>query len=386
MKPSGVVLCVVFAAIALAGTVWVGRYRAETPSILKETPKSTEPGPSIAPQGPYPKAVADETEYNFGTLRMGAEGKHDYVIRNEGEADLVLVARKEDTTCSCTFGELSSDGAVKPGESVTVTLQFKIKAPNPEFRHRAIVRTNDPEHKQIELVVSGAVDDSVKIGPTPHWALGEMSASEPSVVSGEVFSTVVDRFEILSMTPGKETTKVDWAPMTAEELAEKEYKSGYRVTATVSPDVPLGAYSDTVKIKTSEEAMGEMSFTVTGSRKGPLEFFGPQYHPEANAILMGEFPAAAGKEVSLSVFVQNFDEELKLEDVKQEFNSVQVTLEKDEKFAGKKRRYYLKIKVPPGPAQDRHRKKSEKVDLFFNHPAARQIRLIVDFLATPADV
>jgi hypothetical protein len=386
MKPSGVVLCVVFAALALAGTVWVGRYRAETPTILKGTPKPVDPGPPIAPQGPYPKAVIDETEYNFGTLPIGFEGKHDYVIRNEGQADLVLMARKEDTTCSCTFGELSKEGAVKPGESVTVTLNWKIKLPNTEFRHRAIVRTNDPEHKQIELVGSGTVDETIRISPTPTWSLGEISSSEPSVVTGEVYSTVLEKFEIESATPGKESTKVEWTPMTAEQLAEKSYKSGYNVTVTVPPDVPLGSFSDTVQIKTSDEAMEELSFTLAGSRKGPLELLGPQYHPEANVLMMGEFPAAEGKEVSLSVFVQNFDDELKLEDVKQEFNTVQVTLEKDEKFAGKKRRYHLKVKVPPGPAQDRHRKKSEKVDLFFNHPEARQMRLIVDFLAIPADV
>jgi hypothetical protein len=126
MKPSGVVVSVVFAAIALALVVWVGRYQAEPPSLSGTKP--AEVGPPISPTGPHPKAVAEETEFDFGVMPVYGKGKHEYVIRNEGEADLVLMARKEDTTCSCTFGELSKDGSIKPGESVKVTLQWEIKA------------------------------------------------------------------------------------------------------------------------------------------------------------------------------------------------------------------------------------------------------------------
>ncbi|MDZ4684489.1 MAG: DUF1573 domain-containing protein [Planctomycetaceae bacterium] len=389
MKPSGVVLCVVFAAAALAGTVWVGRYRGETPTILKGTPKDVPVGPPIAASGPYPTAVADELEYNFGAMPVGAKGKHDYVIRNDGQADLVVMARKEDTTCSCTVGELSSDDGVKPGESVTVTLQWEIKAPTEQFRHQAIVRTNDPEHKAITLVVTGQVDETLKLHPASPWTLGEMSATEPSVVTGHLVSPHLERFDIQSAQADRETTKVEWSPLTPEqiaEMAEQKIKCGYKFTIAVSPDIPIGAYGDTVNIVTSEEIGGEISLKLAGIRKGPLEFFGPNYHREAGVITMGEFPAAEGKDLSLSVFVHDLESDLELQDVKQEHNTVRISMQKDEKFAGKGQRYYLKVTVPPGLPQNRQRKNSEKVDLFFNHPQAKQTRLIVDFLATPPDL
>jgi hypothetical protein len=387
MKPSGVVLCVVFAAVALAATVWIGRYRGATPEILKSPDTVASPGPAISPTGPYPKAVAPETEYNFGVLALGAEGQHDYAIHNEGEADLVVMARPEDTTCSCTVGKLSHEGPIKPGESVTVTLNWKVKLAQPEFRHRAIIRTNDPEHKEIELVVSGSIDETIRVSPLQNWPIGDLSSTEPTTITGEVYSTNREKFDIVEVMPGKETTKVEWKPMTPELLAEKNYKSGYLLTVTLPPDVPIGPYSDTVKVKTSEEVAGEVTFTVSGSRTGPLEIIGPKFHTAANVLKMEEFPADKGMELTLSMFVKNFDGELKLEDVKQQFDSVKVTLVKDERFTGKdKQRYYLKISVPPGPPQDRRFKNSEKVDLFLNHPDARQVRLIVDFLALPSDV
>jgi hypothetical protein len=379
MKPSGVVVSVVFAAIALALVVWVGRYQAEPPSLSGTKP--AEVGPPISPTGPHPKAVAEETEFDFGVMPVYGKGKHEYVIRNEGEADLVLMARKEDTTCSCTFGELSKDGSIKPGESVKVTLQWEIKAMTDQFRHRAIVRTNDPENKTIELVVSGRVDETMRLLPSGSWSLGQLSSTEPNVMSGQLFSAILDSFEITGVTTSRDTTKVEWTPMTAEELDEKKVKSGYNVTVTLPPDVAIGPYADNVKLATSVENFGEIAFDVKGQRPGPLEFLGPGYHPEASVLLMGEFPAAQGKESVLSLFVRDLEQELTLEDLKLEHNAVQVSLEKDEKFVGKTQRYLVKVKVPPGPPQDRQRKKSEKVDLFLNHPEAKQVRLIIDFLA-----
>lgn len=380
MKPSGVVLCVVFAAVALAVTVWVGRYRAETPDILASK-KPVEVGPPISPTGPYPKAVADETTFDFGKMPVGAEGKHEYTIRNDGEADLVLMARKEDTTCSCTFGELSKDGSLKPGDSVTVTLQWTIKAPTPRFRHSAVVRTNDPENKTLELVVEGDVDEALRLLPGATWQFGDLSSSEPNVITGELFSTVIDQFEIKSHTTTRETTQVEWSPMPPEALEGYQGKCGYVIKVTVPPDVPIGPYADNVRLITDIEKGGQLAFEIKGLRAGPLEFVGTGFHPQANVLMMGEFPAATGKESVLSVFVRDLEGDLVLKDVKQEFNSVELSLEKDEKFAGKTQRYLLKIKVPPGGSQNRQRKQSEKIDLFLNHPDAPEVRLIVDFLA-----
>lgn len=385
MKPSGVVLCVVFAAVALAVTVWVGRYRAEPPKLLTGGDKPVEVGPPIAPTGPYPKAVVDQTSHDFGVMPVGAEGKHEYVIRNEGDADLVLMARKEDTTCSCTFGELSKDGSLKPGESVSVTLQWKIRAPSPRFRHMALVRTNDPEHKTIELVVEGDVDEALRLLPGPTWQLGELSSSEPNVISGQLFSTVIDKFEIERHTTSRPTTKVEWTPMSPETLTSVKGKCGYEIKVTVPPDVPLGPFADNIRLMTDiaigEEPKHEIAFEIKGMRAGPLEFIGAGFHAEANVLMMGEFPAAKGKEAVLSLFVRDLQEDLVLKDIKQQFNSVEISLQKDEKFAGKAQRYLLKIKVPPGAAQNRQRKNSEKIDLFLNHPGAPEVRLIVDFLA-----
>src|SRR5579872_2905137 len=62
---------------------------------------ATEVGPPVSKTGPYPKAVIEETEFEFGRMEVGEERSHAFIIRNEGEAPLLL--KKGKTTCKCTM-------------------------------------------------------------------------------------------------------------------------------------------------------------------------------------------------------------------------------------------------------------------------------------------
>ena len=141
MKSANVYVSVLFLVCALVLTVWLGRgdtlNKADT---RRSQPEQPIPVPSKT--GPQPKAVTDETEYDFGVMKQGSKGRHVFVIRNEGKAPLEMVALKKDMTCQCTVGELGKEG-LRPGESTDVTLSWTIKSPNPNYQHHAIVRTND---------------------------------------------------------------------------------------------------------------------------------------------------------------------------------------------------------------------------------------------------
>lgn len=52
-----------------------------------------------------PKAVAAELLHDFGVMNPLTMGRHEFVIRNEGAAALVL--RKGPTTCKCTLSNVS---------------------------------------------------------------------------------------------------------------------------------------------------------------------------------------------------------------------------------------------------------------------------------------
>jgi hypothetical protein len=381
MRSSGVLFTAVFGFLALAATVWIGRYKPESTGADAAASAAIPIGPKISPTGPHPKAVVDESTYDFGAMVHNGHGEHVFTIRNEGQADLEVIARKEDTTCSCTFGELSDNGTIPPGKSVDVTLKWHVKYNNPTFRHRAIVRTNDPEHKEVELTITGKVEEPLILKPGSPWSVGEMVTDEPAVLEGTLISKLLDAFEIKEVKTESGVATVETAPLSAEELAASDAKSGYKITATIKPTVPVGLVSDNVTITTDIEQAGTVNFVISGTRPGPVEFLGPSYTASASAIRLGEFPASEGKSAVISIFVRNFDEEFQLLGTEQTFDSVQVEMSKDPKATGKVQRYLLKVTVPPGAPQDRLRKKSEKINLLFNHPQAEKVRIYVEFLA-----
>lgn len=376
-------MTILLGALALGFTVWIGRYEGKSDVLIPKAapPVEADPGPEVSKTGPHPKAVTEATEYDFGHMVLGMEGEHKFVVKNEGEAPLKMIARREDATCQCTLGELADGDSVPPGESREVKLKWKIKAPVENFRHSAKIRTNDPENRVIAFVVQGKVDQRIITEPGDLWEVGELSRTEPTTVKGTVYTTALEHFTILSATSPNDKISVTYEPLTADELKEKEAKNGYHVQAVVAPGVPIGPFSDKFVLHTDDEERKEVEVKLQGNLSGPIEFLGPAYHKESNLITMGEFKADEGKEVTLSLFIRNFDGDLELLDVTPPSDRVKFELKKDEKLTGKTRRYQLKVKVLPGPQLDLVTQPSLKFELKFNHPEAPSVSMRVRMLA-----
>jgi hypothetical protein len=109
---------------------------------------------AAANRQPQPLARVDYKSHDFGTMDPLATASHPFVIRNAGAAPLEL--NLGPTTCKCTVGGLSNRH-VPPGGFATVTLEWNTGRKQLEFAQSAIVYTNDPLNKAIELTVEGRV-------------------------------------------------------------------------------------------------------------------------------------------------------------------------------------------------------------------------------------
>ncbi|MCG8583169.1 MAG: DUF1573 domain-containing protein, partial [Pirellulales bacterium] len=102
---------------------WVGEPKAtvlanlpepqEVEPILDKNPRPRRGNPKtnaskmlpLPPaDGPQPKAVAVEPSFDFGSMMGGDKGRHEFVIRNDGEYPLQLAKGK--TSCKCTISDL----------------------------------------------------------------------------------------------------------------------------------------------------------------------------------------------------------------------------------------------------------------------------------------
>ena len=103
-----------------------------------------ESNPVPSATGPWPKAFVMGPVFKFGAMRVGEHKSHDFVIKNEGESDLIL--KTGTTTCKCTrfgFGAVEEtarkDAVVKPGESIALTMNWNGGKVDPIFgRHHSV--------------------------------------------------------------------------------------------------------------------------------------------------------------------------------------------------------------------------------------------------------
>jgi hypothetical protein len=348
-------------------------------------PAADEGYPPISPTGPHPKAVVDETDYDFGRMEVGEEQSHVFTIRNEGEAPLIIF--KGPTTCQCTISDVES-GAKAPGESAQVTLTWKPTIEAEQFSKGAEIRTNDPQNKKINFRILGIVASRLVILPSINWEAPDVQEGSLTQISGAVLSRVIDEFEILGIASKSPLVSAEAFPLAPEKLETQKGLCGYEIRVSIKPDMPVGGFKFPLTIKTDipqRDSQGEPNQTmevdvlVSGHRRGPIKVIGKEWIEEKMAIAMGTFESSAGKKVILPLFVRGASEELLLTEPPQcEPADLKVTLERDEKSKGTHVHYFLGVEYPAGAPRAHFSQESPaKIKLRMNLPGAEEIDLAV---------
>jgi hypothetical protein len=108
-----------------------------------------------------PKATIAEPLKDVGTVSKGDKIVHDFVIKNEGDADLQIT--NVQPACGCTVAEF--DKVIKPGQTGKVHAVVDSATFSGPISKGVSVFTNDPEHPQIELTIHAKVEPYISIKP-----------------------------------------------------------------------------------------------------------------------------------------------------------------------------------------------------------------------------
>ena len=105
---------------------------------------------------PGPRLRVDEPVFAGALFTPGASFSHEFILRNEGRAPLLIEEAR--TGCSCAVA--AYDRTIAPGGQGRVRLSVDVYR---EWAGRDILRTvwlttNDPEAAQVSLTVRGRVD------------------------------------------------------------------------------------------------------------------------------------------------------------------------------------------------------------------------------------
>lgn len=252
---------------------------------------------------PRPKVVVDEEEYQFGSMDLGAELRHDFTIRNAGEKPLVLTLGS--TTCKCTLSDLKN-GTVPPGESTTVALTWHSTTVG-KFEQTAHVNTNDPYLPQIKLMVSGRVTTAVRADPSEV----DFIRISPKEEQNREFRLYVYQKEPVEVLEAKvaqqefsDMFSVTYVPLTAEQIAEEQdAKSGYLFTVQLKPGLPLGPIQQKVALRLSVATRPSLDVPIRGHVGSGISVYGQGWDAEKTRLRLGLVSSREGCERKLLVVV-----------------------------------------------------------------------------------
>ncbi len=341
--------------------------------------------PVPSKEGPWPKALAKEPTFAFGRMQVKEKNTHQFVIRNEGLADLQLLTGS--TTCKCTqFGFDVAEGktekrtVVKPGEFVTLTMSWKAgESPDRQFSHGGDVYTNDPENTVIKYAVQGAIEMPFELLPR-DWNVGNVYPEQAGEMTANLGSKVYESLEILSIHSPSGKVTVTPTPITVETKAVNGFLSGYTLKIVVAPDIPAGVFQEEVEIKLAQYE-APIKVGVTARKQGVLQLqqmAGTLFDRDRMQLQLGSFPASEGREAKLLLIVDEKDmtEPFQITPAKLDPSFLQASLSPLGQPSGSVHRYILTIAVPPGrPHIQRVASLPGMIDLSTNHSSGEAIHL-----------
>ena len=284
--------------------------------------------------------------------------------------------------CKCTVPNIPG-GEIAPGESVEVVLEWKPEATTDSFDKYAEIWTNDPENEKLRLTITGEVRDLVIVNPPAPWTVTSVREDEPTTFSGAIGSGE-DKFEIVSVETSAEWLSVDFQPFEAGDLEEfgEGVSSGYMVSGTIRPEMPVGRFEERVTITTDLQNEYQIVIAINGTRPGPFSIIGRDWFGGQMTVLMSNVKAAEGKSVTVSLFTDAADVPLEFTNVTSKPDLVRVEMKRDETFTSPtKEKYDITFTVPPGSPVGRFEADDRiSVAIETNREAIPHIELSVDAL------
>jgi hypothetical protein len=243
------------------------------------------------PDDPRPRAVVDAPEHDFGAMDLGQTGEHRFVIRNEGEAPLKL--HKGPTTCRCTLSNLVDD-AIPPNGQGEVALTWEPRVGGDDVRQSATIFTNDPENRELKLVVTGKVLAFAAVTPSP-LLFPEVQPGQSATRRALIFSQAWDHFEIAGIDSAGPDMSWEVTPAPQAIVEKIDAKAAYVIEVTVPAGLPAGDFGGQLAVRVAFPRHPEagdvrtLRLDVVGKVAGSVAI----YHPR---IRNGQFDLGQWRE------------------------------------------------------------------------------------------
>lgn len=290
---------------AVVGTVAGGTWAYIEVLADRDLP-AVSPAETASPKGPVaeektPRAVVDETTYQFGTMQRGTKKSHNFLIKNLGTAPLSL---RVETSCKCTVAQVTNN--IAPGESGNLLLEWT-SSDNGPFRQSATIFTNDPLNSRIELTIEGTVTAATGIEP-PDFLFDKITFGEAKSAEVFIMSMLHDEVVIsdaqISDPDSRDKFEIKIEPVERESLPNPLAKAGVRIALTTKPDLPVGRLHQSLVLRTNLPEAEHLEIPLVGRVIGDIRVHGPGWNEEEGVLLLGKIRSDEGRKARLIIAVR----------------------------------------------------------------------------------
>ena len=139
--PKNIIIFILIVVVIILGSVLVF-------SNIQNNPSNTIQNNS----GPQPRILVSEEEWDFGKVTQGEKPTHIFIVKNEGEGDLIIESLKE--SCACIEVSISTT-RIQPGESAELKVTYDTTDYVGKDEKHIHIYSSDPQipEKRINLYV-----------------------------------------------------------------------------------------------------------------------------------------------------------------------------------------------------------------------------------------
>lgn len=318
------------------GTAMIGDMEGDSPSAYPTGEGSLTDQPSgIA------VVEGEELTHEFGSMELLKEGKHVWVIRNDGDTPLRL--KNGGSDCSCTIASIGKEetATVEPQKTTQIELTWNPKVEG-EFGKSARINTSDPKRPTIQFKIHGMVYPSVMTLPKElNFDLQHVPYDKVETISIAAFSTDKPDLAVTGHKSSKPAVfDVRTEPMTEEDRKSvKIQEGGLRIMIDIKPGLPIGTFREEVVIQTNHPKKPELTVLISGKVEGPITSV-------PNAVTDYRIDQSKGTTIEVALVSQIAGVEYKVEKAPAQ---LEVSVKPEEGAAGEGgKRQKLIVRVPPG--------------------------------------
>jgi hypothetical protein len=203
-----------------------------------------------------PAVQAPETSFHFGSVHQGAKVVHEFDIRNEGSADLLI--QRVTASCGCTATTVSSR-TVAPGAVEKLRMEFDTAGFSGSKTKTVEVVTNDAARPELVFSLKGVVEPGVTVEPT-RLEFGEIVPSSSPDERRKQFAVQLRDDSDLAIAGVK-----SYSPhISVSSVGKNAY------IVEISPDIPRGELRDRIVVEFEGGKIQPVNVPVTASVRRDL--------------------------------------------------------------------------------------------------------------------